>query len=98
MQGEKMDSHFIGFNKSLNGKYQIYLNILLDLVKDAIEEEAISLYYFRTALEIKSSVGAEPYDMSCYFRHTNPMINRLVRYPFKSFVPTQNWKQRHPFK
>ena len=98
MEGNKMDSHFIGFEKSLNNKYQIYLNILLDLVKDAIQQKAQSLYYFRTALEIKSSVGAEPFDMTCYFRHNNPIINRVIRSPFKSFVPQQTWKQRHPFK
>lgn len=98
MEGDKMDSHFIGFDKSLNNKYQIYLNILLDLVRDAIGQKAESLYYFRTALEIKSSVGAEPFDMTCYFKHTNPIINKLIKTPFKSFVPQQSWKQRHPFK
>ncbi len=95
----KMDSHFIGFDPALNNRYQIYLNILLDLVKDAITHKATSVYYFRTALEIKSSVGAEPHDMLCYFRHSNGFINRVViPIAFKYFVPQQTWKQRHPFK
>ena len=96
---DKMDSHFIGFEPDLNHKYQIYLNILLDLVKDSIEVNARRLYYFRTALEIKSSVGAEPSEMSCYFRHTNFILNKLiVPFAFKYFVPKQSWDQRHPFK
>ena len=99
MEGSKMDSHFIGFEKSINMKFQLYLNILLDLVRDAIDNKASSLYYYRTALEIKSSVGAEPHDMFCFFKHTNPLINKLViPLSFKYFVPQQNWKQRHPFK
>ena len=99
MEGEKMDSHFIGFEPQLNGRHQIYLNILLDLVKDGIAQKANSIYYFRTALEIKSSVGAEPQEMSCYFKHASPLLNKaVVPIAFKYFVPKQNWKQRHPFK
>lgn len=95
----KMDSHFIGFEPDLNSKYQLYLNILLDLVKDGISNRATSLYYFRTALEIKSSVGAEPFEMWCYFKHSNKVLNNyVVPVAFKYFVPHQNWKQRHPFK
>lgn len=99
LEGEKMDSHFIGFEPGLNNRHQIYLNILLDLVKDGINNRARSIYYFRTALEIKSSVGSEPIDMNCYFRHTNGLLNRLVvPTAFKYFVPHQTWRQRHPFK
>lgn len=98
MEGNKMDSHFIGFKKDLNNRHQLYLNILLDLVRDGIEQRATSLYYFRTALEIKSSVGAEPHDMTCYFKHMNPLLNKLVPPIFDYFIPQQSWKQRHPFK
>jgi len=98
MEGEKMDSHFIGFKKDINNKYQIYLNILLDLVRDGINQKASSIYYFRTALEIKSSVGAEPHDMTCYYKQMNPLLNKLVPPIFDYFIPQQSWKQRHPFK
>lgn len=99
LDDRKMDSHFIGVNPKLNLRHQIYLNILLDLVKDAISIGADKLYYYRTALEIKSSVGAEPYDMMCYFRHNNWLLNRLfVPTAFKYFVPHQTWVQRHPFR
>lgn len=95
----KMDSHFIGVEPTLNMRHQIYLNILLDLVKDSIGVRAKELYYYRTALEIKSSVGAEPFDMWCYFRHNNWLINKyIIPTAFKYFVPQQNWVQRHPFK
>lgn len=94
----KLDSHFIGVSSALNLRHQIYLNILMDLVKDAISVKADSIYYFRTALEIKSSVGAEPFKMVCYFRHNNVLINKLIPLIFKYFVPSQSWSQRHPFK
>lgn len=96
---DKLDSHFIGFSSQLNLKYQLYLNILLDLVRDSIEQKVQHLYLFRTALEIKSSIGAVPHEMYCYFKHANPIINRLFIKPlFGYFVPHQQWMQRHPFK
>ena len=98
LEDDKLDSHFIGLDPTLNNRYQLYLNILLDLVRDGIEQKAQSIYYFRTALEIKSSVGAIPYDMLCYFRHTSSIINSVVPLVFKYFIPQQEWDQRHPFK
>ncbi len=99
MEGDKMDTHFIGFSQELNNRYQLYLNILLDLVKDGIGAGAKFIYFFRTALEIKSSVGAVPHDMVCYFKHNNALINTLlIKNFFKSFVPKQQWTLRQPFK
>ncbi|MEL6123670.1 MAG: GNAT family N-acetyltransferase, partial [Bacteroidota bacterium] len=99
LDGPKMDSHFIGIDPAYNLRHQLYLNILLDLVRDSINEGAKQLYYFRTALEIKSSIGAEPHDMTCYFKHMNTILSRLVApTAFRYFVPAQEWTQRHPFK
>jgi len=98
LEDDKLDSHFIGLDPALNNRYQLYLNILLDLVNDGINQKAKSIYYFRTALEIKSSVGAVPYDMLCYFRHTSSIINSVIPLVFKYFIPQQSWDQRHPFK
>ena len=98
MDGDKMDSHFIGVNSQYNLKHQLYLNILLDLVRDAIGNGAKQLLYYRTALEIKSSIGAEPYEMLCYIKHNNPLLTKLIPIVFKYFVPEQQWAQRHPFK
>jgi hypothetical protein len=98
IDGDRMDSHFIGVSSQYNLKYQLYLNILLDLVRDAISNRAQQLLYFRTALEIKSSVGAIPYDMTVYIRHNNRFLAMITPTIFKYFVPKQSWAQRHPFK
>ena len=98
IDGDKMDSHFIGVSSEYNLKYQLYLNILLDLVRDAISNRAKQLLYFRTALEIKSSVGSVPYEMTCYIRHNNRFLAMITPIVFKYFVPKQSWIQRHPFK
>ena len=91
-------SHFIGYKEQDNRQYSIYMNILLGLIKISIELNANNLYYYRTALEIKSSVGAEPQNMYCYLMHNNTLINKTINIIIKTFFPVPVWIQRRPFK
>jgi len=70
---------------------------LLRLIKEAINQKVEYLNLSRTALEIKSSVGAIPYDMHVYIKHTNPMINKLIPFILSKTVPKNNWIPRSPF-
>ena len=96
--GPLADAHFLGYDVSLNSKYQIYFNMLLKLLESAIEQKASHLNLSRTALEIKSSVGAEPFDMSVYLRHENSLINKFGKFILDRTVPKNEWQQRSPFK
>ncbi|MEL6635353.1 MAG: GNAT family N-acetyltransferase [Bacteroidota bacterium] len=97
--GAEMEAHFLGFDKNLNASHQIYLNILYDLVRGAIDGQHDRLVFARTAMEIKSSVGAEAIDMYCYLRHRNSITNKLVHPLFDYLKPREDdWKPRHPFK
>lgn len=96
--GDLGDAHFLGYNVSLNNKYQIYFNILLLLVETAILNKAKYLNLSRTALEIKSSVGARPYDMKVYLQYHRSWINKHMPYLLSKFVPENEWLPRNPFK
>ena len=96
--GDMADAHFLGYNVKLNSKHQIYFNLLLILIEQAIETRAKYLNLSRTALEIKSSVGAEPYDLTVFLKHRTPWVNKLVPRIMKRFVPVMDWVQRSPFK
>ncbi|MCB0570123.1 MAG: GNAT family N-acetyltransferase [Phaeodactylibacter sp.] len=96
--GNELEAHFIGFRQHENREYQLYLNMLYDMVRLAIEEErAERLIFSRTAMEIKSSVGAEPKDMYCYIRHFSPYANRFAPLLVQQLQPDSAWQQRHPF-
>jgi hypothetical protein len=56
------------------------------------------IFCYRTALEIKSSVGAKPVDMYGMMQHSNPFINLFVSRTFSYFEPKMEWKERNPFK
>lgn len=96
--GEIGDAHFLGYNVALNSKYQIYFNILLRLVEEAIVTKVKYLNLSRTALEIKSSVGAEPYEMSVHLKYNNALINKVTPFFMSKFVPPTEWLPRSPFK
>jgi predicted N-acyltransferase len=95
---DALDAHFLGYEQTLNHDMQLYLNMLYDLVKAGIEAGCRQVVLARTALEIKSSIGAVPHDLCCYLRHHNPLTNRFTGTLLDYLNPVEKWEQRHPFK
>ena len=96
--GAQGDAHFLGYDVQLNAKYQIYFNILLKLLETAISNQVSYLNLSRTALEIKSSVGAVPHDMYIHLKYHNSAINKILPNLLSKFVPENKWQPRNPFK
>lgn len=72
-------AHYLGMDYAYNNRYQLYLNMLYDIIKISIEKNrSAKIDFARTAPEIKSSVGATPEETFFYLRHTNSLLNRLV--------------------
>jgi hypothetical protein len=94
----QLESHFLGFDKSLNHDRQVYLNILYDIVRVGIESGCSEIVFARTALEIKSSVGAVPHDLYCYLRNQNTLANQFTGALLGYLKPEEDWLPRHPFK
>jgi predicted N-acyltransferase len=93
----EIEAHFIGLDYSLNKDLDVYQNILYDYVKEAIENSSKKLLLGRTASEIKSTLGAEALELTCYIRHRNPLSNRIIK-PFVDFLKPSEWIPRNPFK
>ncbi|WP_406685302.1 GNAT family N-acetyltransferase [Seonamhaeicola sp. MEBiC1930] len=96
---DKLETYFLGYNKELQNKYQMYLNMLFNMACFGIENNFKTIVYARTAMEIKSSIGAKPYNMNVYLTHTNNFIaNTIMRCVVKYMNPIRKWEERHPFK
>lgn len=91
-------AHMVGFDDTLNKTHQIYLNMLYQLVQEGIYHRLDRINLGRTAMEIKSSVGAYPADMYCYIRHRNKIYNKIAPNLIDLLSPQEIWVQRHPFK
>ncbi|MDX2000912.1 MAG: hypothetical protein SFW35_00640 [Chitinophagales bacterium] len=94
----EMIAGMLGMDRSLQKSHDLYLNILYTVAKTAIEKGANKVVMGRTAMEIKSSLGAEPHDMYVYARHVSNWKNVLLRPIMRRLTETKPWHQRTPFK
>ena len=95
---DELEAHFLGFDREVNITHQLYLTMLYDKIKKAIGFGSKRIIYARTALEIKSSVGAEPEELCIYLRHENSLLNKFISPIIGLLNPREEWVQRHPFK
>lgn len=96
--GSSMDTYFLGYDESCQRDKMLYLNMLYNMIGYSVKKQFRKVIFARTALEIKSSVGAKPVYLFGYIRHTSPLLNRFMPKLFTYFEPDMQWHERHPFK
>jgi hypothetical protein len=95
---DKLETYFLGYNPELQHHYQMYLNMLFDMSSFGIQHQFKQVIFARTAMEIKSSIGATPHKMHIYLKHTNNIIaNTVLKLVVKYANPVRDWEERHPF-
>lgn len=95
---ELLETYFLGYDPSIQKDKMLYLNMLYDMVGCAIVNGFKHIQFGRTAMEIKSSIGAIPVNMYGLMEHNTPLINRYLDKIFRFLEPEVTWTQRHPFK
>ncbi|WP_306454596.1 GNAT family N-acetyltransferase [Flavobacterium agri] len=93
-----LDTYFLGYDESVQREKMLYLNMLYDMIAYCINKGFKKIVFARTALEIKSSVGAEPVEMFGFMKHRNTLVNKKLDHVFDYLEPKIEWQQRHPFK
>lgn len=96
--GSVMDTYFLGYDDSIQREKMLYLNMLYDMIAYSINKGFKEIIFARTALEIKSSVGAKPIQMYGYIVHTNQILNVFMPKIFRYLEPETPWQERNPFK
>ncbi len=93
----RLETHFIGMDYSLNKEHSLYPRMLNDYIRLGLEKGVDIVNFGRTASEMKSTVGAEPQFLHCYLKHTNPIVNIVLKRFLKDrrFTP---YKQHKVFK
>tara|TARA_R110000868_G_scaffold173829_2_gene410220 strand:+ start:7528 stop:8688 length:1161 start_codon:yes stop_codon:yes gene_type:complete len=98
INNKSLETYFLGYDCEHQYTNQLYLNMLYDMASFAINNRFASVVYARTAMEIKSSVGAKPKTMFVYLKCTNNIANAILKPIFNLMNPSQDWEERHPFK
>jgi hypothetical protein len=96
--GNELETYFLGYDDSIQREKMLYLNMLYDLVNCGITQGFERIILGRTALEIKSSVGAIPVQLNGFMQHSYSLIHQNLSWIFPFLEPKTNWIQRHPFK
>jgi hypothetical protein len=98
VNGKTLETYFLGYEEQIQKEKMLYLNMLYNMTQFGIENQFKKIIFGRTALEIKSSIGAKPVIMSGFIYHTNKWINRILPKIFPNLEPSLVWQERHPFK
>ncbi|OBW40886.1 hypothetical protein AB670_02837 [Chryseobacterium sp. MOF25P] len=98
LNNNDIDTYFLGYDKAIQKEKQIYLNMLFDMTEFGISNQFKRIVFGRTALEIKSTIGAEPVEIFGLIKHNNKAINSFMKKIFTSLNPKVEWIQRKPFK
>lgn len=98
LNNNALETYFLGYDKEHQYPNQLYLNMLYDMLDYGIKHKFKTVVYARTAMAIKSSVGAEAKPMMVYTKHTNWFLNTIFKQIFRLMNPSQDWEERHPFK
>jgi predicted N-acyltransferase len=98
LNGTVLETYFLGYDEQVQKEKMLYLNMLYNMTQFGIENQFKKIIFGRTALEIKSSIGAEPILMTGFIYHTNKWIDQFMSTIFPKLEPSLAWQQRHPFK
>jgi len=86
---------FIGFNHKLNSTFDIYLNLLLEIIGFAIDNRFKTIDLGQTAEETKLKLGSQLVRKSMYINHSNPLLEKLTKRYINLFsyqVPKYNFR------
>lgn len=98
LNDDVLETYFLGYDDQVQKDKMLYLNMLYNMTEFGITNNFKKIIFGRTALEIKSSIGATPIMMSGFIYHSNKLVNKFLGKIFKNLEPETVWQQRHPFK
>ena len=96
--GDILHAHFLGLVGEYKHSHHLYHNMLFDLLEQAITGGFRSLDYGRTALEIKSSVGAQATELAVLVKARYGWLNRLIPLFTPAVYAAPKWVARNPFR
>ncbi len=97
-RGKELIFLFGGFNHSLNGRYDLYINLLLEIIRYGIENGFKYIDLGQTAGETKSKLGGIQHNKYMYVHHSNKIINFILNKLVDKFSYNQYHVSHNVFK
>lgn len=77
--GKELNFLLGGFDYAENHRYDIYLNLLLEILRQGIAGGFTGIDFGQTAEDTKLKLGAQAVRKRMYFGHANALVNGIVR-------------------
>jgi hypothetical protein len=81
---DEMEAHLVGLDYQVNKELYLYSRMLYDFVTLGIEKKVKQIVFGRTAVEIKSALGAMPVQYGNVIRHAQSIPNLFVKWMTQS--------------
>lgn len=94
---DHFDSMFVGMNYDYLKTHALLPGMLCEFIRWGIEHGVNEIRFGRTAAELKSSLGAEPFEIITYSRHTNTAANSIMPWVIDRMKPIRE-RNIHAFK
>ncbi len=77
--GDELVFEFVGVDYSVNNKYDVYISMLLEIVRYGIENGFKTIDFGQTADEAKLKLGCRHVPLYALLGHSNPIINFVCK-------------------
>ena len=84
----EIEAFFVGFLPELVKSHAIYQRMLIEFTRMGIESACTRVNMGRTALDVKSSIGALPQRLQCDVRFRNSVFHKIAERFTRGFDPT----------
>lgn len=80
---------FCGFNKEDNALYDLYYNLLINIVEIGIERGVGTINFGQTSEESKLKIGCKEERKYLWIHHSHPVLNKILQFllPMFSYKP-----------
>lgn len=92
-----LEAHMVGIDYSHNQDLAVYQTMLYTYIREGIKKKVGFINFGRTAMEIKSTVGATDQHLHCFIRHRKSIPNKFLGVLFGFVKPTEH-ELRNPWK
>ena len=99
LSGQVATLLFVGIAyEDVSPEWQVYPNLLIELVAESIRNEASYLEFGQTSYASKGRLGGRPVESILYFRHRHPAMQSLLKHCGKLLFPSTDVRPRRVFK
>lgn len=92
-----LNINFVGIDYQYNRTFSMYQRMLYHCIEEGIIRHKKMVHFGRTATEIKTAIGAQPFVSYSFIKHNSKIPNIAIK-PLTTYLKPEEYTKRNPFK